>query len=467
MNKEILSLMAFILLASLMALTSCTKSAPGLDTELPAVTTSVIIQDGNNLPKYQLYPRESQDIEDNWICTEMGGYEDGYSHPEWVYPHGFKWIRISTAKSPLNWQYVERETRQYFIDPTVNKTVDEYAKYDINIVLNLGIGNAETRPDTTRFKSEEDIERYCDYVQCVVREFKNRIEYYEIWNEPNIPEEHAPHGGIALEDYVRLIKQAATVIRQEYPNAKIVIGAVGGLWLPDYPGYGDTLRHTLDIDYLHRLLESGVATMVDVISWHPFYGNLADDPYYQSYPQIVEEIKQLATSEGFEGEYMVGEMVWRTADDPLDVDLPRFSECIVAKYYARSIITHRGLDIITGIALHSAHDTIHNLCTIMAGAEPIYLPVEIQSEVTDILSYGFSIPKGDKLLALWINGVPVDEDPGIVTSLTLSDSSVQKVVGIDVLNSFEQELITSIEGGNLVIHNLLVKDYPIILRLAD
>ena len=41
-----------------------------------------------------------------------------------------------------------------------------------------------------------------------------------------------------------------------------------------------------------------------------------------------------------------------------------------------------------------------------------------------------------------------------------------KVVGIDVLNSFEQELAISTEDGNTVIHSLLVKDYPVILRLS-
>jgi len=39
-------------------------------------------------------------------------------------------------------------------------------------------------------------------------------------------------------------------------------------------------------------------------------------------------------------------------------------------------------------------------------------------------------------------------------------------MGIDVLNGFEQELITNLEGGSLVIRNLLVKDYPIILHLT-
>jgi hypothetical protein len=36
----------------------------------------------------------------------------------------------------------------------------------------------------TRFKTDEEIERYLEYVRFVVRYFKGRIQYYELWNEP-------------------------------------------------------------------------------------------------------------------------------------------------------------------------------------------------------------------------------------------------------------------------------------------
>ena len=60
----------------------------------------------------------------------------------------------------------------------------------------------------------------------------------------------------------------------------------------------------------------------------------------------------------------------------------------------------------------------------------------------------------------------VDDDPGVEVTLTLSGFSAQKVVVIDVLNGFERELVSSTEGGNLIISNLLVKDYSIILCLT-
>ena len=94
-------------------------------------------------------------------------------------------------------------------------------------------------------------------------------------------------------------------------------------------------------------------------------------------------------------------------------------------------------------------------------------PVESESEAENIMTYGFSLPNGDHLFALWTNGTAVDDDPGISATLTFPGTSAQKVIGIDVLHGFEQELIIEMENGNLVIRNFLIKDYPIILRLSD
>ncbi len=51
-------------------------------------------------------------------------------------------------------------------------------------------------------------------------------------------------------------------------------------------------------------------------------------------------------------------------------------------------------------------------------------------------------------------------------TLTLPGLAAQEVVGIDVLHSFEQRMTANMENGNLVIPNLLVKDYPLILRIT-
>jgi hypothetical protein len=100
----------------------------------------------------------------------------------------------------------------------------------------------------------------------------------------------------------------------------------------------------------------------------------------------------------------------------------------------------------------------------MAGAAAADLPVVIESAAINIKHYGFALPNGDKLLAPWTDGAAVEEDPGVTTTLTLPGLSGQRITGIDVLNGFQQEMITEVENDSLVIRNLMVKDYPIILR---
>jgi parallel beta-helix repeat protein len=65
------------------------------------------------------------------------------------------------------------------------------------------------------------------------------------------------------------------------------------------------------------------------------------------------------------------------------------------------------------------------------------------------------------------HGVAVEDDPGIKATLTIPNFSAAEVVGIDVLFGFEQQLIVDAEGGNLVVRDLLVKDYPIFLRAEN
>lgn len=185
---------------------------------------------------------------------------------------------------------------------------------------------------------------------------------------------------------------------------------------------------------------------------------------------MVEEIKQLADSQGFNGEYLVEEILWKTYWEEGEPGGP-VSTRVAEKYYARSILMHRGLDVIVSSNLwctrKAIQDIFHNLCDTMAGAEPVNLPIEIQSEATNIRSYSFSLPNSDRLLALWTDGVAVDDDPGVKATVTIPGLLTTKVIGIDVLHSFEQELITGVEGGYLVIRDLLVKDYPIMLRLTS
>ena len=82
-------------------------------------------------------------------------------------------------------------------------------------------------------------------------------------------------------------------------------------------------------------------------------------------------------------------------------------------------------------------------------------------------NYAFTLPNRDKLVALWANGAAVEEDFGLESTLTISNISAENVIRIDVLHGFEQELVTEIIDGDLVVRDLLVKDYPIIIKFIN
>jgi len=470
--------------------TSCTDAITKEQGELPEEDAALpvadprVIQEGNDLPETQLQPKQSPELKDNRIgihFTSLWNLE-----PE-VFPNGvldaghILKIGVKRARFTINNLDADRvhwDKPEFSIDPSHDEFITSLADSGIIITFVLSFWDTEYvaqggEINIPRFKTEEEIQRYLDFVRFIVHHLKDRIEYYEIWNEPNI-ENHEQW--IEVDDYINLVKRAVPVIRQEYPEAKIVVGGTYSLMIEE------------SRNYLFAILRSDIMPLVDVVSWHgwsntsPEYENLRD--YYYEYPTIMQEIKDVASAHGFEGEYVADELHWT----PLGTtEFIEYSETKCAKYYARGIIMHLGMDVSVSqfYIVPQEHPwqivhTIENLCTVMAGTKPISLPLEIRREDQSFLFscqlpwdstentqyYSFSLPNGDKLVALWIDGVAVDEDPGINTTVTIAGVTAQKVVGIDVLYGFEQELITNIEDGNLVIENLLVKDYPIVLQLS-
>ena len=435
-------------------------------------------QTGNTLLITQLQPKQSSELENNRIGNsnagglrlssemEAEGWEDRFA--DQMSNQGLKWCCLSL--DDFDWAEAESTGRysRYHIDPIHDKYITDLANNGIKIIYCLVFWDEEIRDNMgkegySRFKTEDEIQRYLNYTRFIVNHFKDRIEYYQILNEPESPIAPSQCPDVEPSDYVNLVNRTIPVIREEYPEAKIVAGA------------------TSDLEYLFSILNSDVMPLVDAVSWHPMYGtspesepehphgsSFCDKSYYE-YPSIVENIKDVASAHGFQGEYIAEEMSWRTPINPAPHG-PIYSETVAAKYYARVVVMHLGMNVTAGVDQFwppIPERAIRNLCTIMAGAEPTSLSMEIQSEAENIRSYSFSLPSGDKLIALWTDGVAVDEDPGVNADLTCQGFTAQDVTGIDVLTGYQQSIIASNESGNLVIQNLLVRDYPLILHITE
>lgn len=419
---------------------------------------AVTVQMGNNLAKTQFRPKVSSQLPaDSRLGSVMylGQRDEVFALEHLIYDFiGLGEKRLDTSmqevEEPIDWSLEEFEVPQQYDEFIDDLNANGVAvNYLLHFWDKAGHANGEELA-TPRFQTEDQILDFLEYVRFVVSYFRGRIQYYTIWTEPDAC------GGsyikcIEPDDYINLLKRTIPVILEEDPAAKIALG-------PNVLFYAR--------DYLSTILNSDVLPLLDVIQWHGIYSVTPDSEiygnYYYEYPTIMAEIMQTSSANGFAGEYWGTELTWGFLTP----------STIVAKYEARGFIIHLGMDIgvswpVEPFPMALPYRTKANLNTLMNGSQPATIPIEVVSEVENLASYGFSLPNGDQLFAMWADGVAVVDDPGIPATLTFPGVSDTTVTGIDVLQGFEQELIASEEGGNLVIRDLLVKDYPIILRLSS
>jgi hypothetical protein len=463
-------------------LTAVAIDAEGNTSELSPPTSgtagTAIMQAGNDRPRTTISIRSSpgrprSGIGDMWNADPSDGTcpsAFGHSLVQRTLRYGYSWVRLSL--DPREWwggdvgepERYDGPFSSFRIDPCQDRIISALAKRGVTIVLTIVFWDerfhAERPPD---YGNEEEVRGYLAYVRHLARHFADRVRYFEILNEAVFY--------VDLADYLNLIRRAVPIIRGEAPDARIVAGGAANLLDPG------------SREYLFGLLRSHVVRKIDVVELHPMYGASPqyDDTrrYYEEYPSLVGRIREVARAHGFSGRLLAEEMLWRT---PLNAGAGQpwvYTPITASKYLLRAIVMHRGLGVWAGIdtptdnlALRGAStipsfvQTAPRLTGIMDGARPTRLEVRIQTEATDVTSYGFALPNGDRLLAVWRDGVAGDDDPGIPATLIITGERAERVIGIGVLKGFQQELVTVTDEGALEIAGLLIEDYPVFIRLT-
>jgi len=83
----------------------------------------------------------------------------------------------------------------------------------------------------------------------------------------------------------------------------------------------------------------------------------------------------VASGAGFPGEFKADELTWRT-HLTANPDHPWvYSEITAAKYYARGVVMHLGMDVGVGVGIDTRfmviYSTVSNLATVMAANRPL------------------------------------------------------------------------------------------------
>jgi hypothetical protein len=414
---------------------------------------------------------------------------------------GLKWVRVGYAgPGALNWNFVERVKGQYEVDPEADRAITQLADNGVKVVLCLAFTNwlytPQGGPDPKDVKHTWEgteaqsrlprpdipgmLEGYVNFARFMVRHFKDRVLYYEIWNEQSGNYGHM--GDPKL--YSEYVRRTAPVIRQDHPKARIVLGSVTGF----------NVRRKVGIDYLEARLEEGLGQMVDALGWHPCYSCDPGGEIYQNYSQEFKQFKQFAESHGFHGEYMCTE--WDMfAPYPIAPKYQgqAYSELVKAKYSARFAIMNVGLNIIpfwnetwnnhhidrdVGLFRNTfsmeplsptqpqpAYYVMRTLSTVLEAVSPADMEVRFSNSQQGLEHFAFALPNGDRLLSVCLRGRSRDASDEVQTDITFPDRIFKSATGIDVLNGTFQSLKVSTGAGSTTLRQVLIKDYPLVFKL--
>jgi len=156
---------------------------------------------------------------------------------------GIRWVRMDFLWADIEPNPGELSFARY------DALVAILQAHDLRI---LGVLNYNPLWSEGGWNSAPDAESYIKYARATVAHFKNRIQYWEIWNEPDHAVYWEPQD--QLRSYSALLKAVAPAIREEDPTARVVMGGLS----QNYP------FHLRD---LYRL--AGKESF-DVVNIHPF-----------------------------------------------------------------------------------------------------------------------------------------------------------------------------------------------------
>jgi hypothetical protein len=434
---------------------------------------------------------------------------------------GVKWTRLGAS-----WPSIEKEKGKYSwteTDIAFNKILDK----GITAFVTLGSGNRLYTELTTYddpklaeiygyrpappTSSPEALEAWLNYVRATVERYKDRIKYWEIWNEPN----HRNYWGAPPDgkDYGKLLKITATLIKEIDPEAVIIGGSMAGI----NPGFTEDF------------LAAGTADLIDIISYHN-YGAIPEKRIYRAVElwKVIDRYNpdiQLwqgecgypshSSTRDFRGISPWGlniQSKWLLRQAFTDV---YFCKATLSVYFKLVHMGGRGekqersmlspIDSILGFPERGgsrvrtkgvnekcllsnpdllpkpAYFTYQNLCAVM---DDRYRIKKVDHDIKVLeqgmfygigpeddafpsvpLVAGFVTGDGDHLIAYWLPWHPQEytPDPARI-NLELSDCSFDRPVLIDLLSGEVYQLADpENKNGKTVFHDLPLSDYPFLI----
>lgn len=174
--------------------------------------------------------------------------------------------RLTYARQYFPWREIETERGVYTWD-TWDNIVNAARANGIQLVAVLDTAPAwSQRPHEREMPNAppDDFAEYARFVGDFAKRYGDTIEYYQIWDEPNVVPNWGKRNADAVE-YAQMLIPASEAIRAADPNAKIVLaGLAMNLELRrPHPNYSEIL-------FLRGLYEIGAEKYFDIVAAKPY-----------------------------------------------------------------------------------------------------------------------------------------------------------------------------------------------------
>lgn len=172
---------------------------------------------------------------------------------------------IGWVKQEFSWDEIEFR-KGYFYDDKFQKSswekfdqiVNLAVKYNINIVARLDRTPLWANPQSgDPMHPPANFQDYADFIKAFVTHYKGKINYIQVWNEPNLGYEWT--GTPDAKKYVEMLKLAYQAAKSADPNIK-VMNAPLAMTVEKGP------TNLSELDFFSQMYQAGAKPYFDVIA---------------------------------------------------------------------------------------------------------------------------------------------------------------------------------------------------------
>ncbi len=221
------------------------------------------------------------------VCAHLQGGDEHGQMPDnlrVMKAAGIRWVRAD-----FSWSGVQHEDGGEFRFEHLDRVVDAVEKEGMAVlpILNYNVGWATP--------AYLHLDKWCAYVEAMVTRYKDRILYWEVWNEPNLDGFWGEKANPA--HYAVLLEATYKTIKKIDPQLQVVYGGVAGT----------------PMEFIIGTLEAGAADYFDVFNVHPYSQGLTSMARTQKFYEIMSHVEGVVKAYKPQGcPIWITEMGWAT-----------------------------------------------------------------------------------------------------------------------------------------------------------